>query len=153
MALNAIERIRKIMPNAMFTTDIIVGFPGETEEDFEATVEFVKKAKFLSAHIFTYSKRDGTVAAAMPDQIPEEVKKERSARLIALQSQITDELLQGEIGKEYDVLFETREAFFVTGHTPSFIEVKAVSDTDLQGEIKTVRITDVSKGVCFGVII
>ncbi len=153
MAFEGMGRIRAVMPNAMFTTDIIVGFPGETEEDFEATVDFVRRAKFLAAHIFTYSKREGTPAAIMKDQIPENIKKERSAKLISIQNEIRDELLNGEIGNEYDVLFETQTGPFNNGHTPSFIEVSAVSDHSLQGEIHRVRIVEVSGGVCFGVLI
>ena len=153
MAFEGMERVRRAMPSAMFTTDIIVGFPGETEEDFEATVDFVRRAKFLSAHIFTYSKRKGTLAATMPDQVPEEVKKERSARLISIQNEIRDELLSFEIGNEYNVLFETQNTYFYAGHTPSFIEVYVVSDTPLQGEIRRVRIVEVSGGVCYGVLI
>lgn len=153
MAFEGMERIRKVMPDAMFTTDIIVGFPGETEEDFEATVDFVKRARFLSAHIFAYSKRAGTPAAVMKDQIPEEIKKERSARLIALQDEIRNELLSKEIGNEYSVLFETYSDGFATGHTPSFIEVKAISDRSLQGNVRRVRIIRAEDGVCIGDII
>lgn len=153
MALEGMERVRRAMPCAMFTTDIIVGFPGETEEDFEATVDFVKRARFLSAHIFTYSKRAGTPAAAMKDQIPEEIKKERSARLISLQSEIRNELLSNEIGNEYDVLFETVSKGVATGHTPSFIEVKVNSYQPLQGCIRKVRIVGAENGACLGIII
>lgn len=153
MAFEGMERIRKVMPNAMFTTDIIVGFPGETEEDFEATVDFVKRAKFLSAHIFAYSKRAGTPAAVMKDQIPEDIKKERSARLIALQDEIRNEILSKEIGNEYSVLFETHSDGFATGHTPSFIEVKAISDRSLQGNVRRVRIVRAEDGYCIGDII
>ena len=153
MAFEGMERIRKVMPNAMFTTDIIVGFPGETEEDFEATVDFVKRARFLSAHIFAYSKRAGTPAAVMKDQIPEDIKKERSARLIALQDEIRKEILSKEIGNEYSVLFETHSDGFATGHTPSFIEVKAISDRSLQGNVRKVRIVRAKDGFCIGDII
>ena len=153
MAFEGMERIRKVMPSAMFTTDIIVGFPGETEEDFEATVDFVKRARFLSAHIFAYSKRAGTPAAVMKDQIPEDIKKERSARLIALQDEIRNEILSKEIGNEYSVLFETHSDGFATGHTPSFIEVKAISDRSLQGNVRRVRIVRAEDGYCIGDII
>ena len=153
MAFEGMERIRKVMPSAMFTTDIIVGFPGETEEDFEATVDFVKRARFLSAHIFAYSKRAGTPAAVMKDQIPEDIKKERSARLIALQDEIRNDILSKEIGNEYSVLFETHSDGFATGHTPSFIEVKAISDRSLQGNVRRVRIVRAEDGYCIGDII
>ena len=153
MAFEGMERLRRAMPNAMFTTDIIVGFPGETEEDFEATVDFVKRARFLSAHVFTYSKRAGTPAATMKDQIPEEIKKERSARLIALQDEIRNELLAKEIGNEYSVLFETYSNGTAVGHTPSFIEVHVNSDRSLQGEIYKVKLVSAEDGVCHGEII
>jgi threonylcarbamoyladenosine tRNA methylthiotransferase MtaB len=153
MAMAVIERIRSAIPDVQFTTDIIVGFPGETEEDFLATVEFVKKARFLSAHIFQYSKRRGTPASTMPNQVPEPIKADRSARLIALQREITEDILSREIGREYDVLFETKSGNFITGHTPSFIEIRVKSDASLCGEIRRVRITDVKDGVCIGEII
>ena len=153
MAFEGMERLRAAIPGAMFTTDIIVGFPGETEEDFEATMDFVRRAKFLSAHVFTYSKRKGTIAANMPDQVPEEIKKERSAKLISLQNEIRDELLEKEVGNEYDVLFETQSGPFFTGHTPSFIEVYAVSDTSIEGDIRRVRIVEVLGGVCYAALI
>ena len=153
MAFEGMERLKRVMPDAMFTTDIIVGFPGETDEDFEATVDFVKKARFLSAHIFTYSKRAGTPAAAMADQIPESVKKDRSARLISLQNEIREEILSAQIGKEYDVLFETHSDGFSIGHTPSFIEIKVKYDRPMPGEIHRVRIIGTADGLCLGELI
>ena len=89
----------------------------------------------------------------MKDQVPESIKKERSARLISLQNEIRDELLAEEAGNEYDVLFETYNGAFYTGHSPSFIEISAVSDTSVQGEIRRVRIVESMGGVCFGVLI
>ena len=89
----------------------------------------------------------------MPCQVSEEIKKERSARLIALQDEIRNELLSAEVGKEYDVLFETKTDCFYTGHTPSFIEVSVVSDSPLQGEVRKVRIVEVFGGTCYGVLI
>ena len=151
--LALVDYMREKMPDVTITSDIIVGFPGESEEDFEATVDFVKRARFLSAHIFAYSKRAGTPAAVMKDQIPEEIKKERSARLIALQDEIRNELLSKEIGNEYSVLFETHSDGFATGHTPSFIEVKAISDRSLQGNVRRVRIIRAEDGICIGDII
>lgn len=153
MAIEGIERIRSAIPNAMFTTDVIVGFPGETEEDFCMTEEFLKKAGFLSAHIFAYSVRKGTVAAEMPDQISRQIKSARSSRLIALQNKIREGVLRAEIGKEHSVLFETQSGNSVVGHTPSFIEVTVNSDRPLQGLIEKVRIVDATSETCFGVII
>jgi len=153
MALEGIERLRKAIPGVMFTTDVIVGFPGETEEDFQNTEDFLKKARFLSAHVFAYSKRKGTLAAEMPDQIPKQIKSERSSRLISLQRDIRNSILLGEMGNEYDVLFETQSKNIYTGHTPSFIEISVCSDRSLQGEIHRVRIVGISDGIADGVII
>lgn len=140
MAMAAIERLRAAIPGVHFTTDIIVGFPGETEENFNETVEFVKQAKFLSAHIFQYSKRKGTLASSMPNQVPENIKAERSAKLIALQNQIRASLLDEALGNEYDVLFETHSEGFSFGHTNSFIEVAVKSNKPLTSEIARVKI-------------
>jgi threonylcarbamoyladenosine tRNA methylthiotransferase MtaB len=153
MALEGIERIRKAIPNAMFTTDVIVGFPGENEEDFKHTEDFLKNARFLSAHIFAYSKRKGTIAAEMTDQIPKQTKSERSSKLISLQGEIRDSILRGEIGNEYSVLFETQTGDLAIGHTPSFIEVAVNSGTSIQGEIHRVRIIGVSNGIAEGIIV
>ena len=93
--LGIIDRVRAAMPHAAITTDIIVGFPGETEEDFQATLDVVRRARFASAFTFQYSKRPGTPAAELPDQLPKEVVQERYERLIALQEEIS---LDGEPG-------------------------------------------------------
>ena len=153
MAMAVIERLRAAIPGVQFTTDVIVGFPGETEENFNETVEFIKKARFLSAHIFQYSKRKGTPAATMPDQVPENIKAERSARLISLQNEITNEILTNEIGNEYDVLFETQSNGFANGHTPSFIEVKVKIDESIEDTVRRVKIVGIENGVCLGTII
>ena len=153
MAMAVIERLRAAIPGVQFTTDIIVGFPGETEENFNETLEFVKRARFLSAHVFQYSKRRNTPAATMPDQVPESIKAERSAKLIALVNKIGNEILENEIGNEYDVLFETQMNDFAVGHTPSFIEVKVNSDRSLQGSIHRVKIVGVENSICQGIII
>ncbi len=153
MAMDAIERLRAAIPGVQFTTDIIVGFPGETDEDFEETVDFVRKAEFLSAHIFQYSKRKGTPAAAMPDQVPENIKSERSSKLISIQNEITEEILRRQVGVEHNVLFETQNRYFSAGHTPSFIEVQVNSDCSLQGKTHRVKIVGVEDGVCLGKLI
>ena len=155
MAMAAIERIRAAIPNVQFTTDIIVGFPDETDEDFEETVSFVKRARFLSAHIFQYSKRAGTLAATMKNQVPEAVKAERSARLIALQNEIRAEILKAEAKakNEYDVLFETYSDGFAHGHTPSFIEVSVPSICPMHSEIRRIKLYDSNGEQCFGKII
>ncbi|MBQ4151344.1 MAG: tRNA (N(6)-L-threonylcarbamoyladenosine(37)-C(2))-methylthiotransferase MtaB [Clostridia bacterium] len=144
MALKCIEDVRAAIPAVQFTTDFIVGFPTESDEDFEETMEFVKKARFLQTHIFKYSKRAGTVAATMQGQLPEDVKHERSQKLIALSKEITQILLDEEIrirplGR---VLFEQKVDGFWCGHTASFIEVRVKCDRDLHGVFADVRFTE-----------
>ncbi len=148
----AMARLREAIPNVMFTTDIIVGFPGETEEDFEQTVEFVKEARFLTAHIFPYSEREGTPAAQMPNSVPVEVRRERAARLTEVQNEVRDALL-GEIiasAPEVNVLFETFSDGKAHGHTENFLEVSAAAKGDLHGQVLPVRLLGHKDGVCFG---
>ena len=139
-ALDVIERLRAAMPDVQFTTDIIVGFPGETEEDFADTVDLVRRARFLMIHVFPYSRRAGTLAAEMPDQIPRTIKSQRVAALSAIAADIRADILQSLIGKEREVLFETCEDGYATGHTPDFIEVRVACATDLHGEVHTVQL-------------
>lgn len=102
--LGILERVRKKMPNAAITTDIIVGFPGETEEDFQQTLEVVEASRFAAAYTFQYSQRPGTPAATMPNQVPKEVVQERYERLVALQNAIAEEENKKLIGSEVEVL-------------------------------------------------
>lgn len=102
--LGILERVREKMPNAAITTDIIVGFPGETEEDFQQTLEVVKASRFAAAYTFQYSQRPGTPAATMPNQVPKEVVQERYERLVALQNSIAEEENKSLIGSEVEVL-------------------------------------------------
>ncbi|WP_282786081.1 tRNA (N6-isopentenyl adenosine(37)-C2)-methylthiotransferase MiaB, partial [Nocardia sp. CC201C] len=102
--LGIIEKVRAAMPHAAITTDIIVGFPGETEEDFQETLDVVRQARFTSAYTFQYSIRPGTPAAEMPDQLPKEVVQERYMRLIELQERISLEANQALVGTEVELL-------------------------------------------------
>jgi tRNA-2-methylthio-N6-dimethylallyladenosine synthase len=107
--LGIIERVREAMPDAAITTDIIVGFPGETEEDFQATMDVVKKARFASAYTFQYSKRPGTPAAEMEGQLPKEVVQERYERLLALVNSVAEEENKLQVGKTVEVLVANGE--------------------------------------------
>ena len=144
MALRCIENIRAAIPAVQFTTDFIVGFPTESDADFDATMEFVRKARFLQTHIFKYSKRDGTVAATMQGQLPEDVKHERSQMLIALSKEITRDLLDEElrIRPVSRVLFEQKVDGYWCGHTSSFIEVRVKCERDLHGIFADVKFTE-----------
>ncbi len=123
IAHEGMERLRRAIPDVQFTTDMIVGFPQETEEDFLQSVAFAERERFLMIHVFPYSRRAGTPAAMMSGQIPEAVKHERVARLSEAASRVRAEILDRMIGRETEVLFETYADGIVYGHTPSFIEV------------------------------
>lgn len=154
MAMRAIELLRAYIPRAQFTTDIIVGFPGESEQDFEQTAEFVKKAKFLMTHIFPYSKRAGTPAASMQGQIQKAEKSRRLHVLSGIEAEIRKELLQKRIANEpiSEVLFETFADGVATGHTDDFIEVRVPCPAPLHAELRRVRLTSTDGNVCFGEI-
>ena len=149
-----LDYLKSNFKNVMLSADIIVGFPGESDEDFEQTYEFLKSTEFLHLHIFPYSRREGTVAATMPDQIPEEIKKARLHRLEEMQREIKRHLLEEFINKNecVEVLFESYDGEYATGHTPNFIEVKAKSDFALGGQFKSVRILNTDGEYIYGEI-
>lgn len=139
-----IKLIRKNYPDVSLTTDIIVGFPGETEEEFEKTYEFLQKVGFYKMHVFPYSARKGTKAAQMPNQISGDIKEKRSKRLIELSNKNGEEQNRTYIGKELEVLFEERDGKYIKGHTTNYIMVYVETDDNLlQNTIKKVKITDV----------
>ncbi|MBQ8253888.1 MAG: tRNA (N(6)-L-threonylcarbamoyladenosine(37)-C(2))-methylthiotransferase MtaB [Clostridia bacterium] len=123
--------LRSVIPNCNLSADVIVGFPGESEEDFLSTCEFVKRNAFLHLHIFTYSPRPGTEAAAMKNQLPEAVKTERLHRLSAIADEEKRKILTAmiESGKEIKVLCETYHNGYISGHTDGFVECLVKSDT------------------------
>ncbi|MCM1143112.1 MAG: tRNA (N(6)-L-threonylcarbamoyladenosine(37)-C(2))-methylthiotransferase MtaB [Blautia sp.] len=129
--LEKVELLRSYFPMPAITTDVIVGFPGETEEEFAITEAFLRKVRFYEMHVFKYSKRQGTKAALMECQIPESVKAQRSSRLIELGKQTSKEYRQSFIGREAEVLFEEARTFqgrvYQTGHTREYVRV--VKDT------------------------
>ena len=155
MAMRAIELLRSSIPHVCFTTDVIVGFPQETEEDFNATAEFVRKAQFLTVHIFPYSPRKGTEAAKMKGQINGEEKSRRLHMLEKIANESTSALLNDEITSApiKNVLFETFDGHFAYGHTDNFLEVAVPSDRDLRSELLTVRLNNVQGNICYGEII
>ena len=149
MALANISYIRENIPAACFTTDLMVGFPGETEEDFLNTVSFVREARFIDAHVFAYSKRNGTPAATYPDQVDEGEKKRRSARLIAVKNEVRDAVLDGivKLGEPLSAVLETYDGEYYSAHSDSFVEIKVKAKEGMQGEIVDVIPVSHSEGI------
>ena len=131
--------LRAKYPNAALTTDVIVGFPGETDEEFNKTYEFLKKIKFYKMHIFKYSQRKGTKAAVMPNQIDGNIKEQRSKKLIELSNENEEWYNKQYIGKTVEVLFEEKDGKYFKGHTTNYIEVWVEAD-NLENTIKNVEI-------------
>lgn len=143
-----VEKIRKAVPDIALSTDIIVGFPGETEEDFKETLDVVEKVRYDSAFTFIYSKRTGTPAAALEEQVPEDVAKERFDRLLSLVQKISAEKTEAFLGTTAEVLVEERnkqDASLVTGRTSGNHLVHFAGDPSLIGKLVTVRL-DQGKG-------
>ena len=135
---HVVELLRNAYPEVHLTTDVIVGFPGETEEEFNKTYEFLKEIKFYKMHVFKYSPRSGTVAAKMPNQIDGNIKEERSTKLIELSDKNEKEYNQKYIGKEVEVLLEEREGEYLKGHTTNYIVVKMKTNENLENTIQKV---------------
>lgn len=127
---DAVATLRKYYPEASFTTDVIVGFPGETDEEFAKTYEFLKEIDFYRLHVFKYSPRRGTVAEKMPNQIDGNKKEERSNKLIELSNSTENKHNQSYIGKTVKVLFEEFEDSFFKGHTTNYMMVKVAGEEE-----------------------
>lgn len=142
--LEKCDLLRKYFENPALTTDVIVGFPGETEEEFEASRAFVEKVHFYETHIFKYSKRQGTKAAGMPNQVPEPEKTKRSNILLAMDERNRKNYEDGFDGKETEILIEeTMEKdgkTYWTGHTKEYIRLAVVSEQDLSGKLLSVTV-------------
>ena len=131
-----INLIREYYPNAAITTDIIVGFPGETDEDFEKTLNFVDKIRFSKIHVFKYSNRKGTVASKMKNQVSGVVKKERSKLLIEKSKYYTDKFLDNMLNQPIKVLFESKnDDGYIKGYTTNYIRVKREYNPNLSNKI------------------
>lgn len=142
--LKKIEILKKYVPDCAVTTDLIVGFPGETEEDFKATLELVNRVDYSSAFTFVYSRRNGTVAASMPDQIPEEVSKDRIIRLVDLVNTLTREHSKKYVGKTVEVLcegYDDKKKMYL-GRDEYGRMVYFENDKDVIGEFVDIKITN-----------
>lgn len=153
--LNLIEKYRKAFPGMLFSSDFIVGYPGETEEDFEATMELIRKVKFALSYSFKYSPRPGTPAAVMENQVPEDIKTDRLVKMQALLSQQQEEINAASVGKEYMVLFEKAGKYPGQIHGKSeFAQAVCVeSDESIIGKILPVRIRKVVGSTLVGELI
>ena len=138
--LESLELLRRFFPGCAVTTDMIVGFPGETEEEFRQSLEFIRKCAFAGMHIFPYSRRPGTPAADMPGQLGNDVKEERSRAAIAVARQMNRSYRESLVGTLQEVLFEEEEGAFSTGHARNYIRVWA-EGKDLHNRIRSVRVT------------
>ena len=134
-----VNLLRKTFPDVALTTDVIVGFPGETEEEFSETYKYLSKIRFTKLHVFKYSPRKGTVAAKMKNQIDSTAKEKRSHKLIELSNECEIEFLDRYVGKELKVLFEKQDGEYIKGHTTNYLVVKA-KETELEYQIKDVKI-------------
>lgn len=134
-----VERLRNTYEDVMLTTDIIVGFPGETEEEFKETYEFLRDIKFYKMHIFKYSPRKGTKAAEMKNQIDGNIKEERSRKLIKLSDENEKEYNKKYIGKEVEILFEEEKEGLYKGHTQNYILAYYKTDKKLENKIVKVK--------------
>lgn len=150
------EIIRKYFPNAAITTDVIVGFPQETEEEFEITKEYLERIHFYEMHVFKYSRRKGTAADRMDGHVSEAVKSQRSAQLIELGSKMSAQYRQNAIGSAQEVLFEEEAVMegkrYVTGYTKTYIKVfLEINEEDASGyinKIVSIHITGLTKDLC-----
>ena len=138
------ELLRKYFENPALTTDVIVGFPGETEEEFEESKAFVDKVDFYETHIFKYSKRAGTKAAVMENQVPEQVKTQRSNELLTLDQEKRKKFEEQFVGKTVEVLLEESTKVdgktYQVGHTKEYMKVLLESETDLQNQFVKVEL-------------
>ncbi len=147
------ELLRKHFDHPGITTDLIVGFPGETEEEFSQTLDFIKKCAFSQMHIFPYSRRQGTPAAAMPDQLSNAVKADRAHRAAEVAGALRRSWLTGWIGKTVEVLFEEEKEGFWRGYTPQYVEVTVTSEENLHNTLRRVKLAAAGEDKIFGTLV
>ncbi len=153
-----IEQIKAAMPQVAITTDVIVGFPGETEEQFENGYQLIKELQFAELHVFPYSIRTGTPAARMPDQVPAEIKQERVQRLIALSNQLSFDYAQQFVGDVLDVIPERRykespDSGLLVGYSDNYIQIAFPGNDELIGKVCRVRLDEPGAKVCMGTFV
>ena len=148
------DSIREVFPNAGITTDIIVGFPTETEENHRQTKEFVKKIKFSKTHLFKYSKRDGTKAADMKPEVDGNVKRQRLKELEEIEKANRENFLKNQIGKTLSVLFESKSDIdgFKSGYSTNYLRVNVKGEIP-NNEIRDVLITEIKDDELVGKVL
>ncbi|MBE6903628.1 MAG: tRNA (N(6)-L-threonylcarbamoyladenosine(37)-C(2))-methylthiotransferase MtaB [Ruminococcaceae bacterium] len=145
--------LRKYFDNPAITTDILTGFPNESEEDFKEGAEFIKKVGFAQAHIFPYSIREGTVAAKLENQVPESEKAKRVKALSEITNKSREDFLKTQIGKEHKVLFEQRKGEFFEGYAENYVPVYVKCEKELTNIIALTKIEKLENGICYGKIV
>ena len=140
---NKIEKIRSIRPDISITTDLIVGFPNETDKDFNDTCEFIKKVKFTKVHVFPYSRRKGTPADLMPNQIDESIKKLRVRKILELSKELEINYMSKFVGKDLDILVEKYDDGIITGHASNYICVKTKGKESDINKIIAVKVSEI----------
>lgn len=151
--LERIKKIKEIRPNMAITTDVIVGFPNETEEDFNETLEFVKEVDFAGGHVFPFSSRNGTPASKMQGQLTKEEKHKRCKRLIALLDEQEEKYYKKHIGREVIVIPETYLDGYLTGHTDNYLKVKFKGCEELIGKTIKIYIEEYKDKVLIGKVL
>ncbi len=149
--LQSVEDLKRGFPGCAVTTDMIVGFPGETEEEFLQSLEFIRRCGFAHMHIFPYSRREGTPAAAMPEQVPKAVKEERARRAAAVAKELREAFDTAMLGTVQEVLFEQIEDGLFTGHAPNGVKVYAAGE-GLHNRLLRVRIEGLREDGIFGAL-
>ena len=147
----SVELLREAFPGCALTTDMIVAFPGETEEEFRESLRFIRKCGFADMHIFPYSRRPGTPADKMPGQLGNAVKEARSREAIAVAGEMNRAYREDMIGSVQEVLFEDRHLALYAGHTPNYMKVYAAGEA-LHNQLRQVTITGLYEDGLFGVV-
>ena len=151
---DTVRELRRLYPGVSLTTDVIVGFPGESENDFLESYSFIKDMALSKLHVFPYSRKKGTKASAMPEQISPEIKKDRLNRMLALDKELSARYLERFIGRELDLLFETRSRTgYYEGHTTNYCKVSCESEEDLRGRVVPVKILSLNENLLIGCIL
>ena len=146
--LQSVELLYRYFPGCAVTTDMIVAFPGETEEEFEESLQFIQKCRFADMHIFPYSRRPGTPADKMPGQHANAVKEDRSRRAIAIAEQMNRSFREAMVGTRQEVLFEEEQEGLFAGHAPNYMKIY-VKGQNLHNEIRTVIVEKIHKDGLF----